>query len=107
MRLPIHICILALCTMLSGTALAHEWPMPNGQVADAGWIEKHHNTCCGRKDCFPDRKVTLTSKGWKVEGAGGFIHEDQVKPSRDGQVWACINLKHNLVRCLFMPGAGV
>ena len=93
-------------------AYGHMRVLPNGEIADAGWIEKHYRDCCGEDDCFPihSNDIKLVKGGWKVRGHPNVIPENEVRQSQDGKAWKCIltpDVPNSDVHCLFLPGAGV
>lgn len=71
---------------------------------DAAWIERDHPECCGPADCeaVPASAVRLTDAGWQVKDLDGTLPRKLVRPSKDGQWWAC-RYPWWQIRCLFRP----
>ena len=95
------ICLIALIPL---PVSAHDYTKADGTRVAAGWIEKHHRTCCGREDCETvDGRLVFKGGQYAVKGWRGTIAPDKARISQDGRIWACRDLSTKIIRCLFLP----
>lgn len=101
------ITVTAFCAGTTGVALAHDqWsdgePVPN-------WVKSQ---CCGISDAHHLRaeQVHVTAGGYRLDGYGQILPENQLQPSPDGSWWVFYrdypDGSQSSVYCFFGPENG-
>jgi len=87
--------------LLGSAALAH---------GEYSWIQERDrrtgDACCGEHDCYKVQPRVITGGYvFRHDELGYSVTNREVKPSEDGQYWACIP-RPGLLRCFFAPPMG-